>query len=139
MKRADAVLRLVRDMHSDAAAYRDLRTLLDAQFDAAVRHDAVAVRDIAGHIAESVERLDARRVLRVRLVTQLFGADARMDSMFDAMATDNGVRCRALWQELEEHVVECKRLNARNCALMSDQYEIMTRLLHGEDQTYAPA
>ncbi len=42
------------------------------------------------------------------------------------------------WVALEQMVLECKRLNARNSDLLTEQYSIMQRVLHGEEDTYAP-
>ena len=39
---------------------------------------------------------------------------------------------------LEQMVLECKRLNARNSEFLTEQYSIMQRVLHGEEDTYAP-
>jgi flagella synthesis protein FlgN len=35
-------------------------------------------------------------------------------------------------------VRDCKEATARNGNLMADQYTVMQRVLHGEDQLYAP-
>lgn len=139
MKRGEAIARLLRDVLSDVADYGALRLLLDSQFHAALRHDATALRALAARITEAVQVLDGRRLLRARVVNSLYGVSGRMDSVFDELPEDSRERCRAMWTRLEALVVECKRLNARNCLLMTDQYEIMQRVLHGEDQTYAPA
>jgi flagella synthesis protein FlgN len=36
-------------------------------------------------------------------------------------------------------VIDCKLAGKRNSDLLVEQYSIMQRVLHGEDQTYAPA
>lgn len=138
MKRGEAIARLLRDLISDVADYGALRLLLDSQFDAALRHDAATLRDLATRISDAVQALDARRLLRARLVTGLYGSDGRMEQVFAELPEDNRERCRAMWSGLQARVADCKRLNARNCLLMTDQYEIMQRVLHGEDQIYAP-
>lgn len=139
MKRGEAIARLLRDVLSDVADYGALRLLLDSQFDAALRHDATALRLLAARITDAVQVLDARRRLRARLVAGLYGTEGRMEHVFAELPEDNRERCRAMWTGLQARVADCKRLNARNCLLMTDQYEIMQRVLHGEDQTYAPA
>jgi flagella synthesis protein FlgN len=42
------------------------------------------------------------------------------------------------WERLEQLVRDCKQATTRNGSLMADQYTVMQRVLHGEDQLYAP-
>lgn len=139
MKRSDALNRLVRDMRTDVEAYAGLQTLLDEQFASALRHDATALRRQADEITALVVSLDARRAVRARLVTALGGSGRGMDVVFDSLRPDSAERCRAMWRDLEQRVRACKALNVRNRLMMTDQYDIMQRVLHGEDTTYAPA
>ena len=44
----------------------------------------------------------------------------------------------AAWQVLEQTVRACKDATLRNGQLMAEQHGIMQRVLHGEEQLYAP-
>ena len=43
------------------------------------------------------------------------------------------------WNTLEQAVITCKAVSKRNADLLVEQYSIMQRVLHGEEQIYAPA
>ncbi|MEG1055633.1 MAG: flagellar protein FlgN, partial [Janthinobacterium sp.] len=82
--------------------------------------------------------LDARRRQRVSLVTALLGPKAEMAQLFALLQEDARSKAQADWSALEQMVLECKRLNSRNSELLTEQYSIMQRVLHGEEDTYAP-
>lgn len=139
MKTAEALARVMRDMHADLGDYDALHEALEQQFAAALRHDSERLAELAGRVTDTVARLDERRRVRARVVDVLCGPQGRMNELFSRMQAPMAERCRAMWHDLERKVVECKRLNVRNCLLITSQFEIMHRVMHGEEETYAPA
>ncbi len=130
---------LLDGIATDLLAYDDLLTLLDGQFDAALRHQSTRLGEIAARISTLVDALEARRQERVALATQLLGPAAAMTQVFGLLKAEPRVRLEQDWRALERMVIECKRLGKRNSDLLVEQYTIMQRVLHGEDCTYEPA
>jgi flagella synthesis protein FlgN len=61
-----------------------------------------------------------------------------METCFIGLPAARSARAAADWERLEQLVRDCKQATARNGSLMADQYTVMQRVLHGEDQLYAP-
>jgi flagella synthesis protein FlgN len=139
MTRQDAMRLLLAGMAADLVAYQTLTELLGRQFDAAVRHKAGPLAEAAEAISTLVDELQARRQQRVALVQRLLGPDATMLQAFALLKSPARERMEADWKTLELSVLECKRLGKRNSDLLVEQYSIMQRVLHGEEQIYAPA
>lgn len=133
-------MRLVlQGVAEDMQAYSQLQALLEQQFDAAVRHQSARLGELAETISTLVDGMEARRQRRVALVQRLVGPRATMEQAFALLKNAARERMEADWQTLERMVRECKRLGKRNSDLLVEQYSIMQRVLHGEEQIYAPA
>ena len=139
MTRQDAMRLLLGGIAEDLAAYAVLRGLLQQQFDAAIRHRAVELGAAAEAISALVDVLQLRRQQRVALVQRLVGPNGGMSQAFSLLKSTARERMEADWKTLEQSVIECKRLSKRNGDLLVEQYSIMQRVLHGEEQIYAPA
>lgn len=134
------LVRLLRDMDADVLDYRRLRTLLQEQFEAAMRHQGERLQQLAGAITETVDGLEGRRAARVELVHQLAGAQAAMDAALVLLPSPLKEAAAARWATLQALVRECKQSNARNGRLMTDQQAILQRVLSGgEEHTYVAA
>lgn len=136
------LVRLLRDMDADVLEYRRLRSLLEDQFDAALRHQGTRMQALAEDITAAVETLEARRATRVTLVHQLVGSAAvvRIETALALLPPPLCDAAAARWGVLETLVRECKERNARNGRLMTDQQAILRRVLEGEeDHTYVAA
>ena len=138
MTRDQAVAKLAAGIQADLAASSTLLELLERQFDAALRHRSADLAALADQLMPALEAMEQRRVQRVALVRALLGPDADMAQLIASLAAPVRAPVAADWHALEQMVLECKRLNARNSALVTEQYSIMQRVLHGEEQTYAP-
>lgn len=136
--RQDAVQRVLQGIGDDRQGYGALLALLEEQFQATLRHQTSALSVLAGQIVAAVELLDGRRRQRMSLVTALLGPKANMAQLFALLQPDAQARAGASWEELEQMVLECKRLNTRNNQLLTEQYTTMQRVLHGEEHIYAP-
>jgi flagella synthesis protein FlgN len=112
---------------------------LEEQFAAALRHDAAATAAIAGRITTLVGEIEARRQDRVTVCSTLVGPGAGVQAILPLLPEASRMALAGAWTELEARVLECKRLNARNGRLMTDQHLIMQRVLHGDADTYVPA
>jgi flagella synthesis protein FlgN len=139
MTRQGRLTSLMRGVGEDVRDYRLLRSLLDEQFDAALRHSTPRLTELADSLAALVDVLEQRRKERVMLVDALLGAGAAMSATFPLLNGSARTALESGWRMLDALVHECKRLNTRNGRLMMDQQSIMQRVLRGEEQTYAPA
>lgn len=139
MTRQDAMRLLLAGIADDLAAYQTLKTLLQQQFEAALRHRASELGTVAEAISTLVDAMQTRRDQRVALVQRLVGPGGGMLQAFALLKNAGRERMEADWTTLEQSVIECKRLSKRNGALLVEQYSIMQRVLHGEEQIYAPA
>lgn len=138
MTRDQAMAKLAAGIEADLAASNTLLELLERQFDAALRHQSAQLAELAGLLMPALEAMEQRRVQRVSLVRALLGPDGDMAKLIASVAAPVRARLAADWHALEQMVLECKRLNARNSALLTEQYSIMQRVLHGEEGIYAP-
>lgn len=123
-----------RDLHEAAA----IHALLERQFEAAVRHRSVELSALAEELAPLLEAMEARRQQRLQLVRALLGAQATMEQYIANLAPDARAAFEAAWAELEAIVRACKEATLRNGQLLAEQYSVMQRVLHGEDEIYAP-
>ncbi|HEV7816298.1 MAG TPA: flagellar protein FlgN, partial [Janthinobacterium sp.] len=94
--------------------------------------------ELGDTIMPELKTMEARRRQRVGLVAALLGPEAGMRQVFDLLKGGSRLALESNWSELEHMVLDCKRRNTRNSALLTEQYSIMQRVLHGEDQIYAP-
>lgn len=138
MTRDQAVAKLAAGIEADLSASNTLLELLERQFDAALRHRSAQLAELAEQLMPALEAMEQRRVQRVALVRALLGPDGDMARLIASLAAPARAALAADWHALEQMVLECKRLNARNSALLTEQYSIMQRVLHGEEETYAP-
>ncbi len=139
MTRAGMLDRLLRGVGEDVRDYRVLMGLLETQFELALRHEAAPMESLSARISALVDVLDARRRERVSLVEHLQGPGRRMADVFGLLPPQRRRLLETGWQTLEKLVRDCKALNARNCRLLMDQQAILQRVLHGDDEIYAPA
>lgn len=138
MTREQAVARLAAGVSADLDACRAMLVLLERQFEAALRHRSAELQDLAEQLTPALEGMEQRRVQRVALVRALLGPHADMAALIASLAAAQQAALAADWCALELLVVECKSLNGRNSALVTEQFSIMQRVLHGEEQLYAP-
>ncbi len=136
--RQEAMRRLICGVAGDVVDYGDLEFLLGEQFDAALRHQNARLGELAERIGMLCDVLELRRQQRVELAERLLGPGARMSAVFPLMKGAAREALEASWQSLELRIVECRRLGKRNSDLLVDQYSLMQRVLHGEEQLYAP-
>jgi flagella synthesis protein FlgN len=130
---------LLAGIADDLLAYPALQDLLQQQFQAALRHKASELGAVAEAISTLVDTMQARRELRVALVQRLVGPQGTMLQAFALLKNAARERMETDWSTLEQAVLNCKALSKRNGDLLVEQYSIMQRVLHGEEQIYAPA
>ncbi|MEW7850125.1 flagellar export chaperone FlgN [Massilia aurea] len=112
--------------------------LLERQFDAAVRHRSAELTALADELGPLLEAMEARRQQRVQLVRALLGAQGTMAQYIATLAPGPRDAFEAAWHALEQTVRACQDATFRNGQLLADQHSVMQRVLHGEDQLYAP-
>lgn len=139
MKANEALARMLRELQADRSDYARLRELLDAQFQAALRHQAPQLVGLAEEITGLVGELEARRASRSELLTRLLGRGVTpsLSALLPRLPAQVGQAVTQAWQALEQQVQECKRMNLRNCQLITEQHALMQRALGIEEQGYA--
>jgi flagella synthesis protein FlgN len=138
MTRDQAVARLLDGIQDDLQASAAIHDLLERQFQAALRHRGAELTALAEALMPQLDAMEGRRQQRLQLVRALFGQQAGMDQLFAALADTRRADAAAAWERLEALVRDCKSATTRNASLLAEQHSTMQRLLHGEDQTYAP-
>ena len=138
LTRDQAVAALLDGIQADIQACSVLRDLLERQFQAALRHRGAELGELAGELMPQLDAMEQRRQQRVKLVRALHGLDATMDTLLASLAAPQRARAGADWERLEGLVRDCQQATVRNSGLMAEQYTVMQRVLHGEEQLYAP-
>lgn len=139
LTREQATTQLLDGIRADLGTCTTIRDLLERQFSAALRHRGAELAALAERLNPQLDAMEARRQQRVQLVRALFGAEATMDEVFGKLAEPQRTRSLADWQSLEQLVLDCQQATTRNRYLMAEQYSVMQRVLHGDNDTYAPA
>ncbi len=139
VERQEVMKRLLHGVAEDLQAYPQLAALLEQQFEGAVKHQHARLAELADAISALVDSMQLRREQRVALVQRLLGPTGTMAQAFALLKNAARERMESDWTTLEQQVIECKRLGKRNSDLLVEQYSIMQRVLHGEEQIYAPA
>ena len=138
LTRQQANALLLDGVRLDVADGGAVRDLLEQQFDAAVRHRTTELTELAARLTPLLDAMEARRQQRVSLVRALLGPQATMDAYFATLAAAARAEAQAAWNELERIVLACKQATHRNATLLAEQHSVMQRVLHGEDDIYAP-
>lgn len=138
LTRQQANALLLEGVQRDLAEATTIHTLLEKQFEAALRHRSAELTALADGLAPLLENMEARRQQRLQLVRALLGPEAAMAQYSASLDTAARATFDTAWAELEAIVRACKEATARNGQLLADQYSVMQRVLHGEDQVYAP-
>jgi len=138
LTRQQANALLLEGVKRDLAESATIHTLLEKQFEAAVRHRSAELTALADGLAPLLEAMEARRQQRLQLVRALLGSDATMAHYSASLDTAARAAFDAAWTELETIVRACKEATTRNSQLLAEQYSVMQRVLHGEDEVYAP-
>jgi flagella synthesis protein FlgN len=138
MTRDQALVRLADGVQADLGACAEVQGLLQSQFEAALQHRGAELAELAAALTPALDAMETRRQQRVALVRALLGPEATMDQLIAGLSGAARTALAADWHELAQMVIECKRMTARNGTLLAEQFSIMQRVLHGEEQVYAP-
>lgn len=138
LTRQQANALLLEGVQRDLDETATIHTLLEKQFEAAVRHRSAELTALADGLAPLLESMEARRQQRLQLVRALLGPDATMAQYSASLTPAARAVFDAAWTELETIVRACKEATTRNGQLLAEQYSVMQRVLHGEDEVYAP-
>lgn len=138
LTRQQANALLLEGVQRDLNEATTIHTLLEKQFEAAVRHRSAELTALADGLAPLLDAMEARRQQRLQLVRALLGPDATMAQYSASLETAARAIFDAAWNALETIVRACKEATTRNSQLLAEQYSVMQRVLHGEDEVYAP-
>jgi flagella synthesis protein FlgN len=138
LSRQDAMRMLLDGIAADLQAYQQLLDLIAQQFEAAIRHQSARLGEIAQEVSALVDVLEARRAQRVELAGRLAGPQPTMEQVFALLKPEARTRLEHDWAQLEALVRTAREMGRRNAELLAEQYTVMQRVLHGDDQTYEP-
>lgn len=138
MTRGEAHAKLQGGLRADLDASAEILALLEQQFECALRHQSARLAELATLLEPALASMEARRAERLSLVRALLGAQGTMAALLDSLPAPQRALMAADWADLEQRVVACKQATTRNSTLLAEQYSVMQRVLHGEEQTYAP-
>ena len=138
MTRQQANALLVDGVQADVRDSAEVLALLERQFEAALRHRSSELTQLAELLGPLLDAMEARRQQRVSLVRALLGEGATMAQFIATLSGPAHDALAAAWADLETTVLACKDATARNGGLLAEQYSVMQRVLHGEDEIYAP-
>ena len=139
LTRDQAITQLIEGIRADLGACATIRDLLERQFSAALRHRSTELAALGERLGPQLDAMEQRRHQRVQLVRALFGGQATMDDVFGNLDEPQRTHSLSDWHALEQLVLDCQQATARNRYLMAEQYSVMQRVLHGDNDTYAPA
>ena len=130
-------------MQQDVAGYKQLHTLLNEQFHAALRHDTAGMQSVAERISAQAQLLERSATQRREHVQALLpmGAQLSMNALFGLIKPPLQDQFLSLWKQLEDQVQACKAMNLRNCQLIMQQAETMQHVIAGgwlQEDIYAP-
>lgn len=135
-------LALAQGLQQDLKDYAALRQLLAQQYQAALRHDAAAMQQLAQAISSLADRLHGMREQRVGHAQALLPGQGAVSMLAVIALLQPPLRAQfeQLWQRLLELVQACKQDNLRNGQLIAEQAEIMQTAVFGkaQDLIYAP-
>lgn len=127
--------RALEELDSEVVAYRKLSDMLDEQFQTAKRLDTAMLAKISAEIAREVSCLDERRRSRTQWLGPVPESAGHLHGSREGAAHDAVERRCA---ELKMLAAQCKASTLRNGQLLASQYDMMQRILHGEQPTYGP-
>ena len=138
LTRSQANLLLHDGVTLDVSEAATILTLLERQFEAAVRHRSAELTALADELTPLLDAMEARRQQRVQLVRALLGPQGTMAQYSATLAPDLRAAFDAAWTALEQTVRACQQATHRNGQLLAEQHSVMQRVLHGDEQLYAP-
>lgn len=126
---------LLRDLHADRSAYARLRDLLEAQFEAALRHRSQVLAQLADEVFALADELGERATRRSKLLRKLLGQEVKpsMSLLLRRLPETLARNLEQAWQSLEKQVRDCQSLNQRNCQFITEQHALMQRVLGAAD------
>ncbi len=143
MSRREQLLNIVeQDAQHDCDDYLCLRALMQELYQQLLSRNCNEVDLLNAKIAGLVGRVSARAERRSKiLVAFKMGAGAEaMQQLFGLFPRGRGDRLGRVWVQLNQLVIECKRLNDSNGRLLAMHNEILDQLIGGgrNSDLYAP-
>ena len=129
---AQSVKILIQDMVEDRKHYHVLKDLLVQQREHIIARRAAELDQLNAHIMACYQHLSQHSQQRYRLLDRLgINANAQgMQMLITRLPAAHQPSVSALWQHLQQQVVECQAINEYNGTLMNMQQEILSNLLN---------
>ncbi|KFK95354.1 MULTISPECIES: flagella synthesis protein FlgN [unclassified Serratia (in: enterobacteria)] len=130
---------LINDMISDHHAYSELNQLLEQQRQLIIGRKAAELDTLNDRLIEIYQQLSKSAQQRYRLLQQL-GVSAGpqgIQALLARLPAPHQGKVSALWKDLEQQTVHCKRINEGNGALLGMQHDILQNLINsGEPENW---
>lgn len=134
MSRQALFEQLLQTVQRDLRDYPKMEACLEAQFAAALAHDAEGMRRCADQLGALCAALEESRRERRRLAAAVLlrEHDLSMTALFALLPAAAREACERRWRQLLAHVERCRDLNLRNGGLLRQQQQVLARVLEGE-------
>ncbi|MGF1682672.1 flagellar export chaperone FlgN [Photobacterium minamisatsumaniensis] len=140
-KATSIIKTFIHDLNSDLDDYKKLHQLLKLQHHNMIQRNSDKLTKITDKHQNTLQLLQQRADQRSNLLEQL-GMDGSADSvnrLIKALPKQHSQNTQAKWTLLKQLVNECMMQNERNSRLLMMQQQILTQVLHQDnDSTYQP-
>ena len=143
MSKREQLLQVIeQDVQHDCADYLSLRGLMQELYQQLLNRESQQIDLLNEQVSQLVEQVRSRAERRSK-VLMAFGLDGgaqAMQRLFGFFPESRGDHLRQVWEQLNQLVLQCKRLNERNGKLLAMHNDILNQLLDdGRDaQLYSP-
>lgn len=120
-----------QDVQHDCADYLSLRGLMQELYQQLLERDSQQIDLLNEQISQLVEQVRGRAERRSRILLA-FGLDSgaqAMQRLFGLFPESRGDHLGQTWEQLNQLVIQCKRLNERNGKLLAMHNDILNQLL----------
>ncbi|MGF1702746.1 flagellar protein FlgN [Photobacterium makurazakiensis] len=141
-KTASIIKTFIHDLNSDLDDYKKLHQLLKLQHYNMIQRSSDKLTKIADKHQNTLQLLQQRADQRSNLLEQLGmdGSPESVNRLINALPEQHRQNTQVKWTLLKQLVNECMVQNERNSRLLMMQQQILTQVLHQDnDSTYQPA
>ncbi|MGE8361649.1 flagella synthesis protein FlgN [Pseudomonas sp.] len=143
MSRREQLLQVAeQDVQQDCADYLSLRGLMQELYQQLLNRNSQQIDLLNDQISHLVDQVRGRAERRSKILTAFgLGAGApAVQQLFGLYPEGRGDHLRQTWQQLNQLVLQCKRLNERNGKLLAMHNDILNQMLGEQldNQLYTP-
>lgn len=128
------VREILSEIQKDRKYYIKLIHLLKQQRTMIIERKVEAMEELNQNMAKIYQLLSESTKKRIAALKDMCippHAEG-MRFLFSRLPANHHIQAKALWEDLEQRVLECKELNERNANLLTMQQEILNSILGNE-------